>query len=170
MKDYVENQCKELLLQIKKIKELKDETEKTEFKSFVFYESFVNSIDDVDIEDMLLYIFKIIVWSIYGILPDLKGFEKVAFDSVILGVSNAKKRREKQSENGSKGGRPKKNNTNNIIENEIFSLKKYEWNDILLLQEKAKRHFTVKGIPNEALFSLEALQQYCNNNSLVQIE
>lgn len=81
-----------------------------EKKRFVFYESFYDAIRYLSDEDRTLMLDAIIRYGLYEEMPELSGTLMAIFTLLMSSVDASKERYRKSRENGTKGGRPAKEN------------------------------------------------------------
>jgi len=76
-------------------------------QSFVFYETFYEDLQELDDETKLKFYEAIIAYGLYGKEPErLTKLETALWKTFKFAIDTAKARREKNIENGKKGGRP----------------------------------------------------------------
>ena len=81
--------------------------------SFVFYETFESVIEELP-EEMQLKFYKYITqYGLHGIEPEVTGIEKAIWTQIQFAIDQAQNRRKRAIENGNKGGRPNKTETQN---------------------------------------------------------
>ena len=81
--------------------------------SFVFYETFESVIEELP-EEMQLKFYKYITqYGLHGIEPEITGIEKAIWTQIQFAIDQAQNRRKRAIENGNKGGRPNKTETQN---------------------------------------------------------
>ena len=81
--------------------------------SFVFYETFESVIEELP-EEMQLKFYKYITqYGLHGIKPEVTGIEKAIWTQIQFSIDQAQNRRKRAIENGNKGGRPNKTETEN---------------------------------------------------------
>ena len=81
--------------------------------SFVFYETFESVIEELP-EEMQLKFYKYITqYGLHGIKPEVTGIEKAIWTQIQFAIDQAQNRRKRAIENGNKGGRPTKTETQN---------------------------------------------------------
>ena len=81
--------------------------------SFVFYETFESVIEELP-EEMQLKFYKYITqYGLHGIEPEVTGIEKAIWTQIQFAIDQAQNRRKRAIENGNKGGRPNKTETEN---------------------------------------------------------
>ena len=81
--------------------------------SFVFYETFESVIEELP-EEMQLKFYKYITqYGLHGIKPEVTGIEKAIWTQIQFAIDQAQNRRKRAIENGNKGGRPNKTETEN---------------------------------------------------------
>ena len=81
--------------------------------SFVFYETFESVIEELP-EEMQLKFYKYITqYGLHGIKPEVTGIEKAIWTQIQFAIDQAQNRRKRAIENGNKGGRPYKTETQN---------------------------------------------------------
>ena len=81
--------------------------------SFVFYETFESVIEELP-EEMQLKFYKYITqYGLHGIEPEVTGIEKAIWTQIQFSIDQAQNRRKRAIENGNKGGRPNKTETEN---------------------------------------------------------
>ena len=79
--------------------------------SFVFYETFESVIEELP-EEMQLKFYKYITqYGLHGIEPEVTGIEKAIWTQIQFAIDQAQNRRKRAIENGNKGGRPNKTET-----------------------------------------------------------
>ena len=79
--------------------------------SFVFYETFESVIEELP-EEMQLKFYKYITqYGLHGIEPEVTGIEKAIWTQIQFSIDQAQNRRKRAIENGNKGGRPNKTET-----------------------------------------------------------
>ena len=80
---------------------------------FVFYETFESVIEELP-EEMQLKFYKYITqYGLHGIEPEVTGIEKAIWTQIQFAIDQAQNRRKRAIENGNKGGRPNKTETQN---------------------------------------------------------
>lgn len=86
---------------------------KSNKNSFVFYETFESVIEELP-EEMQLKFYKYITqYGLHGIEPEVNGIEKAIWTQIQFAIDQAQSRRKRAIENGNKGGRPVKTETEN---------------------------------------------------------
>ena len=81
--------------------------------SFVFYETFESVIEELP-EEMQLKFYKYITqYGLHGFVPEVTGIEKAIWTQIQFAIDQAQNRRKRAIENGNKGGRPIKTETEN---------------------------------------------------------
>ncbi len=77
-------------------------------QSFIFYESFKRQLDELDDDDKLRFYEAIAAYGIDGIEPDFSGLAKALWLQFKFVIDETAARRNQNTENGKKGGRPTK--------------------------------------------------------------
>lgn len=77
-------------------------------QSFIFYESFKRQLDELDDNDKLRFYEAIAAYGIDGIEPDFSGLAKALWLQFKFVIDETAARRNQNTENGKKGGRPTK--------------------------------------------------------------
>jgi hypothetical protein len=89
---------------------------KTERNGFVFLRTFNESIEDLDPQDKCIMLEAIINYGLYGDEPVLtKGYLKGIWKLISSTIDVTSKKYDSSVENGKKGGRPKKPNSNPTV-------------------------------------------------------
>lgn len=77
-------------------------------QSFIFYESFKRQLDELDDDDKLRFYEAIVTYGIDGIEPNFSGIAKALWLQFKFVIDETAARRNQNTENGKKGGRPTK--------------------------------------------------------------
>jgi hypothetical protein len=89
-------------------------------QSFVFYETFRTAANELEAEDKVALYEAIIEYGLFTTEPTFtKKYMNAIWVAVKTDIDGAKKRRKFQTENGNKGGRPRKDGTSSVKVSEV---------------------------------------------------
>lgn len=104
-------------------------------QSFIFYESFKRQLDELDDDDKLCFYEAIASYGIDGIEPDFSGLAKALWLQFKFVIDETAARRNQNTENGKKGGRPTKYVNKEVQESQVQESQKSQAQETQDIQE-----------------------------------